>query len=114
MDLLDELADSICRTKVERGELTMVVFFFKKLHPMRCMDHVVEHVLPRKRHIEKRNDKFFDENKYSIFAGMPDDRIEYYAGLLKNKNRVSQDNLSVIWDYFDTMLALAEQYKKNK
>jgi hypothetical protein len=110
LEFIADLKENVFSGMVEQGELFTVAFFFERLHPERAMDHVVEHVLPWKTQIHKRKVKFFKDNKH-IFEGLPEDRVEYYSEKLAN---IDQESRDVMWDFFDTMLELAEQYKKHK
>ena len=111
LEFINDLKENVFSGMVEQGELFTVAFFFERLHPERCMDHVISHVLPWKKQIRKRDIHFFQDNKH-IFEGLPDDRVEYYSyKLAKDIDKESRD---VMWDFFDTMLELAEQYKKHK
>jgi len=75
------------------------------------MDHVVTHVLPWKTQIRKRDVHFFQDNKH-IFEGLPSDRVEYYSEKLSKD--IDEESRNVMWEFFDTMVELAERYKKYK
>ena len=111
LEFIADLKENVFSGAVEQGELFTVAFFFERLHPERAMDHVVTHVLPWKKQIHKRDVNFFQDNKH-IFEGLPEDRIEYYSEKLAKD--IDQESRDVMWDFFDTMIALAEQYKKHK
>lgn len=113
LDLISVLRDEMLTNHDEHGDLMMVEFFFKRMHPERIMDHIVQHVLPHTDKIRHRNQSFFLENR-GIFAGLPEDRISHYTGIVANSDRLSKEDRNEIWDYFDTIVALAELYKKNK
>ena len=118
---LDDLRQTVCEfltdmggiftSPVERGDMALVEFFYKRLHKETLMQHTIEKLLSFKRQIEERNIQFFDENRY-IFAGLPGDRVAYYSDIILVQKRLSSDDLNMMWDYLDTMLALAESYKK--
>lgn len=101
----------IFTSATEKGDLALVEFFYKRLHKEMIMQHAIKKLLPFKQQIEERNIQFFDENRY-IFAGLPEDRVAYYSELILSQKRLSKDDLNMMWDYLDTMLALAESYKK--
>jgi len=109
-EFLTDLAD-VFNNKTEKGDLALIEFFWKRLHKEMIMQHTISKLLPFKQYIEERNINFFDENKY-IFAGLPDDRVLYYSDQIVNKNRLSKEDLEMIWEYLDTMIACAESYKK--
>ena len=110
--MLTDLAD-IFKSKVERGDLSLVEFFYKRLHKETIMQHAIKKLLPFKNKVDERNINFFDENRY-IFAGLPDDRVAYYSDLIVNGSRLDQDDFDMIWAYLDTMIACAETYKKKQ
>ncbi|HMP28231.1 MAG TPA: hypothetical protein PKD85_01440, partial [Saprospiraceae bacterium] len=80
-------------------------------------NHVVKHVLPYKKRIEKKDLSFFREKKAEIFSGLPVNKVEYFAALVEKteaEGGMSDENKGIVWDYFETLAALAEEYKKNK
>lgn len=115
LDLISDLRDNvrIFGGDEERGDLSVVEFFFQRLHPERVMQHLVEKLLPHKRQIEKRDQSFFLKNRV-LFAGLPDNRIDYYSSVISSGNKISVDERNTIWEYFDAILALTEAYKKDK
>jgi len=113
LDLIIDLRDNIFDREDEEEDLTNVEIYFKLLHPERVIDHVINHVLPHKKKIDKRDVNFFLKNK-SLFAGLPEDKIKYYSTIIANGKRVSQEDRDVVWDYFDSLIALAESYRKRK
>lgn len=104
---------SIFTSPTEKGDLALIEFAFKRLHRERIMQQAITNLLPFKKHIQDRNLSFFDENRY-IFAGLPEDRVVYYGNQITGGQRLTNDDLEMIWAYLDTMIALAESYKKYK
>ena len=113
LDLIGDLKENIFILSDEQGDLILVEFFFKKIHPDRVIQHIIDHVLPWKDKIKKRDINFFIENQ-GIFQGLPDDRIFHYGEVIGRSDRVDDEDRRVIWEYFDTMIILSEEYKKNK
>ena len=115
LDLITDLRDNvkIFGGEEERGDLSCVEFFFQRLHPERVMQHLVEKLLPHKLKIESRNQDFFLKNKI-LFAGLPDERVNHYSKIIATGKSINNDERETIWLYFDSLLALAEAYKKNK
>jgi hypothetical protein len=111
LEFIADLKENVFSGPIEQGELFTVSFFFERLHPERAMDHVVSHVLPWKKQIRKRDVHFFQNNKH-IFEGLPADRVEYYSEKLSKD--IDEESRNVMWEFFDTMIELAEQYKKHK
>jgi len=71
-------------------------------------------LMPYKEHIEKRSIDFFDKNRF-MFSGLPDDRIAYYRNEIIDKNRLTQSDKDMIWNYLDSIVALVESYhNRNK
>lgn len=111
LDFISDLKTEVFIEEVEQGELFIVEFFFERLHPERCMNHIIDYLLPWKRQVRNRDMEFFKENRH-IFEGLPEDRIDYYSNKILTK--VDQESIEVMWEFFDTMIELAETYKKNK
>lgn len=110
-EFITDLAD-IFTDKTERGDLTLIEFFYKRQHRETVMQHTVKQLLPHKKRIANRDIRFFDNNRY-IFAGLPEDRVQHYSDRIVNQNFLGKDNLDIIWQYLDTMIACAELYKKD-
>jgi len=113
LELIADLKDNIFVQEEEIGDLMLVEFFFKKMHPERIMNHIVSKVLPWKEQIKKRDQEFFLQNS-SLFQGLPEDRISHYTNTIVKGDRIDDDNRNIVWQYFDTIIQLAETYKKIK
>jgi hypothetical protein len=111
LELIGDLKDNIFDRSDEKGDLMLVEFFFKRMHPERVIEHISKFTLPHKDQIQSRNLNFFLENK-EIFAGLPADRVEYYSVMIAKGSRLSEEDRQIIWAYFDTFIALAESYEK--
>jgi hypothetical protein len=117
LELVADFKDNIFTKPLEQGDLLLVEFFFKKTDEKTIADRIVKHVLPYKKKIEKRKVKFFLIKKNEIFANLPTERVEYFANLVQkteDEGGMSQDDKNAVWAYFDTLIELAEQYKKKK
>lgn len=114
IDLITNLRDDIFTSSEERGDLTAVEFFFRNCHHERIMMHLVNKLLPYKKEIVAKNINFFEDNSDTIFAGLPEDRVNYYSKIITSGKRISTEYRSTIWEYFDSLIALAELYQKNK
>lgn len=113
LDLVIALRDDIFTSKDEYNDLMVVEFYFKNFHPEMIMVKFIENVLPYKKQIEKRDVHFFLSNT-SIFEGLPPDKIEYYSTVIASGKKISSEYRETIWEYFDSLIALAEMYQKNK
>lgn len=113
LDFIGDLKDNIFDSEEEQGDLMLVEFFFKRMHPERVIDHIVKHALPYKAKIKKRDVNFFLENR-KIFAGLPEDRIDYYSNVIAIGTKLSDEDRKIIWEYFDLFVSLGESYRKLK
>lgn len=113
IDLITVLRNEILIHPDEKGDMIMVEFFFGQMHEDMIMQHVIRHVLPHSSEIKNREETFFVENN-SLYSGLPCERISHYTNLVSNSNSISAEDRKEIWDYFDTIVALAESYRKLK
>lgn len=98
-------------------DLCLVEFALGKMTPQVLMEHIISHVLPYKQHIMKKDIKFFVEKKEKIFAGLPQDRVDYFAKVItkpESQGGMSEENKDIVWNYFDVLLRLSERYKKER
>ena len=109
-DFLIDLGN-IFTLETERGDLSIIELYYKRLHPERAMQHSINKLLPHKDKIQSRNISFFNQNRY-IFAGLPDDRVTYYSNIILNQNRLSDEDLNCCWAHLDTMLAYTDSYNR--
>lgn len=117
LELISDFKDNIFTKDEEKGDLMLVEFFFQKLSAVTIADRIVAHVLPFSREIENRDVSFFLKKKNEIFGGLPKERVEYFSTLIQKSEKeggMSDENRGVVWDYFDTLKSLGEEYKKNK
>lgn len=117
LEFITDLKEAIFTNPTEHGDLLLVEFFFTKMTATSVTDHIVSHVLPHKAKIQKRDIQFFIDQKREIFAGLPEERVEYFANLVKKSKEeggMSSDDRNTIWSYFDMLILLAEEYKKKK
>lgn len=117
LDLVADFRDSIFTKPAEQGDLLKLEFFLKKSNATTIADNIVMHVLSRRKQIENRDVGFFVAKRKEIFQSLPDDRVEYFANLVQKSEKdggMSDENKEAVWAYFDTLVHLAEEYKKNK
>ncbi len=112
LDFIQDVKDNISTTNEERGDMMLVEFFFKQLHPDMVLYHVINALLPHKDKVIARTEGFFMENRF-LFSGLPGDRVEYYVNHIKN-GYINAEDRKVIYEYFDTIIAMAEILKKKK
>ena len=85
LDFVEDLRDNVFTTPDEQGDMMLIEFFFKRLHPASAMKHVIDNLLPHKKKVAMRDETFFLQNKI-IFSGIPDDRIDHYAQYIEHKD----------------------------
>jgi len=113
LDMISDIKDNILTLPSEQDDIILVEFFFSRLHPETVGHHVLKKVVPHKIRIEERSEEFFRNNKF-IFSGLKEDKINYYERVLSNPNRVNAEDKKIMWEYFDEIIRLAEEYKKLK
>ena len=117
LELVADFRDNIFTKPAEQGDLLIVEFFFKKASAVTIADNIVLHVLSRRKQIENREVAFFIAKKKEIFQNLPADRVEYFANLVQKSEKdggMNDEDKEAVWAYFDTLIQLAEEYKKNK
>ena len=109
-DLIVDLGDVFTET-TEQGDMALIDFFYNQISEDKIMRHTIEKLVPWKTHIKSRNLVFFDQNRY-LFDGLPADRVVYYTDLIMSKKRLSNEDMEMLWQYLDAMIAYAETYQK--
>lgn len=109
LSLIDDMQENIFDGPIERGDLKLVHFFFSKMHENDIGHHVIKEVLPYADFI-KRNDKGFFLKNTGIFSGLPKDRIEFYS---KRAVNMPDEDVEVVFQYFNKIVKYIELYKKN-
>ena len=95
----------------ERGDLITVEFFYQRLHPQQIMNNVIEKMIPFSQQIQNKDLNFFKENT-SIFSSLPDSRVQYYKDQILG-DRFDKENIDMLWEYLDAMVAYGEVYINN-
>lgn len=116
-EFIGELRDNIFTRKEEKADMLKIEIYFTSMGDHVIANHIVAHILPYSHTIKKREIEFFLNNKTKLFASLPKDRVDYLADMVRKKKHeggLAEEDRKVIWDYLDTLVALAELYKKNK
>lgn len=117
IDLIRDLRENIFSQAEEEGELMLVEFYYKRLHPEQVMQQIIKHVVPYTQQISERKLSFFIENE-GIFTGLDkvisEDKIIHYRHILASGERFDEEDKEAVWNYFDVFVSLAEQYRKIK
>ena len=114
LEFIGDLKDNVLTSPSDQGDLVLVEFYFKRMHPLMLMEHIIKHVAPHHQHITDRNVQFFINQKDKIFAGLEESKVDYFAKMCsaEGKEGIGAENRDIIWAYFDTMICIATEYKK--
>lgn len=112
LEFITDVKDVIIQDAKERIEFSKVLIYFRAITPTKIMEHASKHITPHIAKIKKRDVAFFLNNKH-IFAGLPNDRIQYYSKKFETGG-ISDQNMKIIWEYWDTISSLMEEHKKIK
>jgi len=115
MEFINDLKTGIFTSPAEQLELTFVEAYYASVDSESAIQHLISNVLPYKDQIKKRNLHFFIDKKDVIFKGLPQARIDHFANMVTKPEElggIDGETKRVVWDYFDTFLWLAEEYKK--
>lgn len=96
----------------DSDDIVYVKFFFKTFTPEQLMEHVVNKMLPWKKQIIEKDDNFFYKNK-EIFGQLPSNKVNYFSDLWMS-NHLDNDDREEIWEFFETFITYAEEFKKKK
>ena len=113
LDLINDLRDNVFVSQQEQNELLIAEFFFKRLHKGRVMQHVLDKIVPWKDMIYDRNLEFFLDHN-TIFEKLPSERVSYYSRKIASKEGITDEDIDTLWEYLDSMIAVAEAHKKIK
>ena len=113
-EFIKDLGDGVFTEDHERGDLKIVEFYFKRIPDNILIEKITQNVLPHEKKIRERDEFFFIKNEH-IFAGLPKDRIRHFGELWEIPNpKLTDENKNIIWNYFDTIIAITNAYNKNK
>jgi len=105
-DMMTDLENVFSRPE-EKGDLGVVLFYIKKQHPKTILKFAKNKLLPHKEHIENRSLDFFIDNTH-IFMGLPDEKVEYYTNEIVENDRLSKEDMHILWEYLNSIIALVE------
>lgn len=111
IELIGDLKSSVFTKDSEQSDILIVEVFFENLTPKAITDNIVKYLLPHSDQIRTRNEDFFKTQR-ELFEGLPPAKINYYSSILSDNRRVCDEDKDVMWQYFESLLTLAEKYKK--
>lgn len=77
--------------------------------PERLTKYYIVMVLPMKPWLVGRKVNFFLKNDH-IFPGAPTEDIQFFKDLWTEKEAMNDDEKNIIWEYFDTLIEIAEDW----
>lgn len=114
LELIKDLEENVFSEDYsEKGDMRLIHLFFSRMHESTVMNHIIKYILPHADEIENRDKNFFVDNKH-LFAGLPDDKVHHYSDSIVKGGRVSEEDINIFWEYFDLIIEISSQYKKNK
>lgn len=109
VQFIDELLEQF----PNEPDLIIIRVFFEDQVPVSVVaDQFINHVLPLREMIQKRDEKFFIENNH-IFGMIDTSKVLHFKKLWTS-NRLDKEDRDAIWRWFDTFCALADAYSKTK
>ena len=117
-DHMIELAEDlkvIFTQPTDTSDLNMLKIGLTVINEVELMNGVIENFLPYKKQITDRNLTFFKEHKNQIFKGLNQTRVDYFDNRITkspSEGGISDEDKEAIWQYFDVIIQLSEEYKK--
>jgi hypothetical protein len=114
LELVDDLK-CIFTLPNDTTDLNILKIGLSVMNEVEIMNGVIENFLPYKKQITDRNISFFKEHKNQIFKGLDQKRVDYFDSRITkppSEGGISDEDKEVIWQYFDVIIQLSEEYKK--
>jgi len=109
LGFIDDLKNIFCSER-ELNDMMLIECVFNHLSSEDVMKSTIKNILPYKEYIVARNKDFFVKN-YSIFSGLPKDRVAHYTNTITTT--LDEENIETIFVYFDKIIRICEKYQKN-
>jgi len=116
VSFLSELIDQFPK----EGDLVILSLFIKNLAPIEdIMKNYISDVIPLRKYIDSRNDKFFLEN--NVFFDTIDSfdssekiktKINHFKDLWQSES-LDEEDRNIIWSWIDHFNQIADEYIKN-
>lgn len=116
-EFIADFQDSVLGGYDEISDIEILKISLKKANMKLVSEKIIRSVLPLKKNIkesiQKRDPLIFKKILTSLNSVIPEDKIEYYCKLLKNKDRVTEEDITTIFSYIDVIVETVEEIKKN-
>ncbi len=110
-NFIDRIESILDDNKIDSSDIIYVKVYFQTLGEKELMRHCIRKILPWKDQILSRNINFFADNK-EIFGKLPANKVNYFSDLFKN-NKLQQEDIDEIWDFFNVFITIMETHNKN-
>ncbi len=108
IDFLDELIEQF----PSEANLILCRILLKDRVPKELiMNTFLTECFPHKEAIARRDDKLFLEQDLDLFKSFSQSNVNHFRKLWQS-SVLSEEDKSVIWDWFDTFILLGERYQK--
>lgn len=100
----------------DQMDLMKVNLYFKNMSEIDLMNKIISHIIPHKEKVRVRDENYILSEKDSLFSEFPRDKVEKIHRLVRlpaEKGGLSSEDRIAVWQYFDVMIELGEQYKKH-
>ena len=112
IELINFIKTDIITDPNIQDDLEFIRNFFHIMVKRDLMNHLLNKVLPHENKIKSRHTDFFTSSKNRhIFSVIPEEKYAYFSETIK-KGKVSQEDIGVIFDYFDTLVELCKIFKE--
>lgn len=103
-----ELEENVVAKK-DGPDLFMVKFAAGKMTDEQLMAWAVTTILPHTADIESRKPSVLIKLGNAIFIGLPREKITYFSNIIMKQPK---EELNILFSFFDSIVGLAEAYKK--
>lgn len=107
LNLIDDLIEILPKEQ----DILLARIFFEFQDDEKIMKGFQKFVLPQRKYIEEKDERYFTENDY-IFGDLPKDKVKHFKYLYEKENVLSTEDKNVIWQYFQLFLNICDNYKK--
>ena len=112
LDFVEDLRENVFPTSEYENDFTRMRMYVMALSDDALMQKVIKNFLPHSNYAENRNPKFF-KAIVPLLSRLPKTRVSFYLSKLKS-GELGEDNMNTIWGFMNTIIAIAEDFKKTK
>lgn len=109
--IMREMPDTFGNTELE--DIVLIQDFFSHIGPIELMTLIVKQVLPHSKQIKQRDKNYFAHHAMDMFGDFEHSKVTFFYDILVN-DKLDEEDMNAIWDFFNVFVDLAEKYKKTK